>query len=85
MPPAMPVQLVKSVMVTYQLTVAPPPGPLLGATPPGTASPRSNGIVPPDGGIREAPIVPGPTPASPWTNTLRREDTTREVSGVTCR
>ena len=64
---------------------ATPPGPLLGATPPGPSSPRSNGIVPPDGGIREAPIVPGPTSASPWTNTLRLEDKTREVSGVPCR
>ena len=47
--------------------------------------PGATASVPPDGGIREAPIVPGPTPASPWTNTLRLEDKTREVSGVTCR
>ena len=45
-----------------------------GATPPGTASPRSNGIVPLDSGIREAPNVPGPPSASPWTNTLRLDE-----------
>ena len=33
--------------------------------------PGATASVPPDGGIREAPIVPGPTPASPWTNTPR--------------
>ena len=50
------------------------PGPLLGPTPPGLSSPRTNGIVPPDGGIREDQRCqddhlppPGRTPQPRWT------------------
>ena len=62
MPPAMPVQLVRSVMATCQLAVASPRTPdaswghpLLGEYAAGfpSPSPRTNGLVLPDGRVRE--------------------------------